>query len=232
MAGRPAPATGGGQTGLVVVIDDVGHNDALLVRLLGTGLPLAYAVLPNAAQAPAAVARIKGAGRTLMVHMPMESPLREPDDCRLTLAQTSPLRRSLLERCASPLPAQGMNNHEGSRLTTDVTAMRDVANYLHDRKWFFLDSMTTPDSVAVATMRAAKVPVIANDFFLDNDNDEEAIRRQLHKALERAQRLPTVVIGHLRTKTVRVLVEELTIPRQRGQLREIQDRLPSQSQLQ
>lgn len=84
--------------------------------------------------------------------------------------------------------------------------MRAVAAYLKERGWYFLDSVTSSGSVASDVMRAAAVPVIRRDVFLDDSRDEGQIAAQLQKALLHAQRHGSAVaIGHPYPETLQVL---------------------------
>ena len=87
--------------------------------------------------------------------------------------------------------------------------MAAVMQVLAERGLFFLDSLTTPDSVAASAAAAAGVPVLRRAFFLDHDPAPEAIRQQLRRAAQRAQEAPAVAIAHPSQALVDVLRDEL-----------------------
>ncbi len=77
---------------------------------------------------------------------------------------------------------------------------------------YFLDSMTSPKSVALEAARAAGVGAIRRDVFLDNNEEVSAIGAQLEKAAEKArQNGAAVAIGHPHPSTLEAL--KLWIPK-------------------
>jgi len=101
----------------------------------------------------------------------------------------------------------GINNHMGSRATADGATMRALAMVLERRGLFFLDSITTPRSVAHRTVRAQGVWSIRNDLFLDTETESvETVAARLEQlaALARKRGL-AVGIAHPRPYTLEAL---------------------------
>jgi polysaccharide deacetylase 2 family uncharacterized protein YibQ len=120
--------------------------------------------------------------------------------------------RSRLERALDELSGvQGLNNHMGSEFTQHPLGMEVVAQVLAERGLYFLDSLTTPHSVAYETARRDHVPALRNDLFLDLDvQDPVLIEQRLQRLIERARRKGTAIgIGHPEPATARVLQEIL-----------------------
>jgi polysaccharide deacetylase 2 family uncharacterized protein YibQ len=106
--------------------------------------------------------------------------------------------------------AQGLNNHMGSLATTDPRVMAAVMKVLAARRLYFLDSRTTPDTVAERVARDAGVPTIRRDVFLDVVDDPASVRRALRRAVARARSHGSAVaIGHVHPVTLAVLETEL-----------------------
>jgi polysaccharide deacetylase 2 family uncharacterized protein YibQ len=105
--------------------------------------------------------------------------------------------------------AVGVNNHMGSRLTTDRAAMDTVMAVLAERGLFFLDSRTAAQTVAERAALDAGVPAIARRVFLDEDKSEAAIEAALGRAAELARTEPIVAIGHPSPELVAVLERRL-----------------------
>ena len=194
---------------LALVIDDLGFRRDRIQQLLALGLTMTYAVLPAESRTPEVVAILQQARVPIIVHMPMQPrdyPRAQPGSCALMLAEGSAWE-STLHECASRVAgAQGMNNHMGSAFTEDSTGMVAVANYLRDRNWFFLDSVTSGRSVATEVMRAHGVAVLSRDVFLDDTRDEVQIASQLQKAFQHARKHGSAVaIGHPYPETIRAL---------------------------
>jgi uncharacterized protein len=107
--------------------------------------------------------------------------------------------------------ARGVNNHMGSRATTDRAAMDAVMEELKARGIFFLDSRTSPDSVAEDAARANGVPALRRDVFLDLTDDPDGVRLALQEAVARARESGhAVAIGHVHPVTLEVLGRELS----------------------
>src|SRR5690606_20176513 len=78
----------------------------------------------------------------------------------------------------------------------------------HDK--FFVDSFTTPATVGPAVARELSVPYAVNQVFLDHEDDEEHIRRQIQRLADLArERGAAVGIGHVRPRTYQALMDML-----------------------
>jgi polysaccharide deacetylase 2 family uncharacterized protein YibQ len=88
---------------------------------------------------------------------------------------------------------------------------------LKGRNMAFIDSRTTPETVAEDAARAQGVPSNRRHVFLDNDRTAEAVRTQLAEAIHRC-RLDgeAIAIGHFTEVTVKVLAGELPGLSKRG----------------
>jgi polysaccharide deacetylase 2 family uncharacterized protein YibQ len=84
--------------------------------------------------------------------------------------------------------------------------MQWVLEALHERGLFFVDSLTTAHSVACAVAATMAVPCAARDLFLDDTDDEAAVRTQLAALLKLARtRGDAIGIGHARPATLAAL---------------------------
>jgi polysaccharide deacetylase 2 family uncharacterized protein YibQ len=197
---------------VAIVIDDLGAD------LVGTGKamrlpkPVALAFLPYAEMTPAFAAKARDEGRTVLVHMPMQAE-RDPNPGPMALgvgmAPDEILRRLnwSLERVPG---AAGLNNHEGSRFTANETALAPVMHAVKARGLFFLDSKTIGSSKAEEMARAAGLVSGGRDVFLDDDQSEAAVRRQLAELVVVAKRQgAAIAIGHPHATTMRLLAEWL-----------------------
>jgi polysaccharide deacetylase 2 family uncharacterized protein YibQ len=105
----------------------------------------------------------------------------------------------------------GVNNHMGSRATRSRPEMDAVMLEIAARGLIFLDSRTTPMSVAHTAASAQGIPNLRNDLFLDVDTDDpEVIRQRLGRLLEISRRRGWAIgIGHIHPATIAVLEEFL-----------------------
>ncbi len=199
---------------LAVILDDAGNSLEVLGGLDALPPEVAVAVLPNASHS-AAVARALGASqRELLLHMPMEPtgdavPGPGPGALEVGLDRGE-VQRRLDAALAVVVGARGVNNHMGSRATTDRQLMGWVMEELARRRLYFIDSRTTADSVAFEVAHAAGVPAAERDVFLDVVAEPEAIRRALQRAASEARTTGrAVAIGHVHRVTVETLAVEL-----------------------
>jgi len=129
----------------------------------------------------------------------------------LTTSMTSNEIESRVEEVISEFPeAVGMNNHQGSKATSDKRIMNILSNVLKRHGKYFIDSRTTSETVAEITMRFRGVHTIRRHVFLDNENKQNKIREQLYKLVDKAESIGLAVgIGHARINTLEVLKQEI-----------------------
>ncbi len=215
-APRPsaAPRPGAQAGRLAIVLDDAGASLDVVREVEELPAAVAIAILPNAARS-AEVARGLGAQRReLLLHMPME-PVGDqgpgPGEGAVEVGLSDGEIRLRVERALAVVAgARGVNNHMGSRATADAPAMRAVMDVIKGHGLFFLDSRTTPDTVAERVARERGIPALRRDVFLDVVSDAAAIRRALEQSVARAQSQGSAVaIGHVHPLTITVLASEL-----------------------
>lgn len=204
---RPLPRQSGPE--LALVIDDLGHDVDSIRRVAALPVPLTAAFLPYVPDAAARVAIARAAGKEIFLHMPMEPDSRavDPGPMVLRVSQSAAEIQALLDVALANVPGSvGLNNHMGSRFTRALEPMTAVVAWAKARGLIFLDSRTTPQSVAATLAQADGLPYAVRDVFLDNEPDPSAIRAQLERAVERArQRGTAIAIGHPRPTTLELL---------------------------
>jgi hypothetical protein len=197
---------------LALVVDDLGHNLGPLVRrVLDLDAPITLAILPNLSHSRDALREVSRAGKQALLHMPMEpepgAPV-PPGDRFVAVGMRSYEIEDLVSRCLDELPGvQGLNNHMGSRVTRSRPEMTAVMRVLQRRGLIFLDSMTTPRSVAHEVAADMGVPCLSNELFVDRETtDPELVRKRLdHLADIARDRGYAVGIGHVHEATVEAL---------------------------
>ena len=197
-----APAAVKGK--LAVVIDDAGRDLESQHVYESLGIPLTLAVMPNQVHTRDAALSWHAHGLPVILHQPMESVSGIGMESKVILTSMGDEEiRSLLKSSLSQVPeAVGINNHQGSKATTDRRAMDVVMNELHHRRLFFFDSRTNSTTAADAAAASYGVPYVRNDLFVDNEADVAAISSMIREAAKRAQKYGTyVIIGHCRPKT-------------------------------
>ena len=185
---------------LAVVFDDLGYNAALDQRLLAWPHPLTVAVLPRSPHARLVAEEAAFRGKEVILHQPME-PTRDVvrrEEGTLTRDMSRKDFEETLRANLAAVPSRvGLNNHTGSQLTADRPAMHRLMQQLAETGLYFLDSRTTPDTVAHQVAEAWGVPVISRDVFLDHVRTPSAVAAEFHRALAIARRDgAAVIIAH------------------------------------
>lgn len=204
---------------IAIVVDDLGRDLRAMRNLLSIDLDLTMAVMPREPHTLETAELAHRAGREVLVHMPMEPdsfPRNDPGPGALLLGQDqTEIRERVADMFRNVPYAVGGNNHMGSRFTQYSEGMQAVIEVMKDSGWFFLDSRTSPQSVAFATARQAGLPAASRDIFLDNNQDVEAIARQLREAVKIARsRRRVIAICHPYPETVEALRREAAFLRQ------------------
>lgn len=193
----PRPAAKGPQ--LAIVIDDAGNNLQELDPFLRFPAPLTFAVLPQLRHSAGAAELVRSHGHEVILHLPMAAVSGlYPGPGTISAELSDAEIRHLLERnFASIAGAEGTNNHMGSAGTSDPRVMDTVMAHLAALDKFFVDSRTTPTSVAAPYAAKYGVPFMQRDVFLDHDRDPQAIRAALQDGLDVARAQGhAVLIGH------------------------------------
>lgn len=204
----PKPLKRGPQ--LAIVIDDIGQNMPVLKGLVALDFPVTLAVWPNASYTRKSVEIVTQSRRDLIIHFPMEPkgyPRYNPGDDALFVSMTAEdIKERIAENVAQIPEAIGVNNHMGSKFTGYSTGMKVALAEFKKHGLFFLDSLTTPKSVARNTASNANIPFYERDIFIDNVKDVEAIVLQLKKAESVALKEGrSIAIGHPYKETLSAL---------------------------
>ena len=212
------PDSGEGKRAIAIIIDDIGFALAPVDELLRIDAPLAFAVLPYTPHAKAAAEMIHRQGREILLHIPMEprSGKNKPGPGALFRDMTAnDLRRQLDDNLAVVPYAVGANNHMGSAFMEDEEKLQVVLTELQKKGLFFIDSGTTAASRAEGLARKTRIRFAARRLFLDNDQDQELIFKNLLDHLEN-NNSPLLIIGHPYPGTVAALKKAIPLLQSRG----------------
>ena len=185
-----------------IVIDDVPMNWTFFkTSFLLLNIPMTFSVLPFELHAKEYADMIVAAGFDVQIHMPMEPegyPGMSPGKKAIFLAQTTDENIQLIDEACAILPfAVGMNNHMGSRATSERTTMLPIFIRLKQKGMYFLDSKTSPKSICAQVAEEVGLVCIENHYFLDDSERVEEIAVYLNRAIQNAfTNGYSVVIGH------------------------------------
>lgn len=197
-----------GHPRIAIVIDDMGLNATGSERAVRLPSFVTLAFIPYAPRLQSQADRAIEAGHEVLLHLPMEPVGRESPGPGALLVGLAPdeLRTRLQKALDSFTGFDGVNNHMGSRFTTDQAAMEQVADALRERRLFFLDSRTTLSSLGEKVARERGLLAASRDVFLDDDMSAAAVRVQLAQTERIARRKGFVIaIGHPHPATLAAL---------------------------
>ena len=200
---------------IAIVIDDFGYQEQdLILSFCDLPKSITFSIFPGEKHTAWIAQQAIEKNHGVMVHLPMEPigyPARDPGPNAIFLDYAPEKIAELTQKALASVPhAKGMNNHMGSRLTQNFAAMKAVLRVVEKWDFFFVDSVTSPQSVAYAIARDMGIPSGRNALFLDIVEDEEAVVKRLYRLAARARHEGTVIgIGHAKANTLHALQRTL-----------------------
>ncbi|MGK0288626.1 MAG: polysaccharide deacetylase 2 family uncharacterized protein YibQ [bacterium] len=209
---------------LVIIIDDLGHQIHLLKKLLSIQQPINYAILPNLTYTRQTAELTRQRDLDIILHLPMEPkgfPKQDPGVGALFVKNSSEeIRRKVINNLSQVPYAIAVNNHMGSAFTQHALGMAIVMQILQARGLPFIDSKTAPGKITQREARQHQVRFLSRDVFLDNEQKDWLIKKQLYRAVQLAKRYgKAIAIGHPYRSTYRVLSRQLPKIEQKGEIR-------------
>lgn len=196
---------------LSIVIDDLGHSLHDGRRVIALPAPVSLAILPHAGNSATLAVEAHTARKEVLLHLPMDADDgddTDPGPGRLEMQMSAPEISAMLTYDLQTVPhAVGVNNHMGSRVTQSRAAMDALMSAIQRRgNLLFLDSRTSPHSVAARVAAEHGVSALERDVFLDHDRGDENVWR----SIQRTERLlrsrgHAIVIGHPYPETLAAL---------------------------
>ena len=198
---------------LIFVFDDAGHNLEQLQYFLDLPFPCTIAVLPKLPNSRETARRIRAAGKELILHQPMQAlnPNINPGDGAVKPGMSrEEIKKIIASNVEEIGPIAGMNNHEGSLITSDEKAMEAVLELCKEKNIYFLDSRTSSKSVVPQVAKKLNMNIWERAVFLDNKKDKAYMKKQIIEGLEIAsQRGEAIMIGHVFTVDLAILLKEM-----------------------
>ena len=185
---------------VAIVFDDAGGSLADVEGIIAIGRPVAVAVLPGLEHSTEVTRRVQAAGLEVLLHLPVEphddTKAMGPGGVMVAMSDAD-IQSTVRAGLASVPGAVGVNNHMGSKGTADRRVVRAMLEVVRQERLFFLDSYTTLQSVVGTVATELGVRTATRAVFLDNEDEEEAIRRQIRRLITLAkERGEAIAIGH------------------------------------
>lgn len=193
---------------LAIIIDDMSvRSQVNAIKSLGLHLTMSF--LPPSKVHPNS-AKLASHEKRYMVHLPLEAlnfSSEEPGTLRIRDSQEKITKR--IEELKRMFPkVHYINNHTGSKFTSNEIAMNRLIYALKSNNIYFIDSRTTADTKAPKVMKNFGLKYMARDVFLDHDMDKRAVKKQIKRAIALAKEYGSAIaIGHPHVNTILALSE-------------------------
>lgn len=196
---------------LVFIIDDFGPawQQQIVDGFLKFPANITLSIIPGNSRSKSAAKAADESGKEVFIHLPMEPTERVAVNERdmVWVKSDSDELRKVLDRALSEIPnAVGLNNHMGSRATSNRRLMKLLGTELRRRSLYFVDSRTSEKSEALRAMQESGVDAIGRDVFLDVDGDSASVAARIAETARIARRRGwAVAIGHVKGGTLAAL---------------------------
>lgn len=204
---------------IAIIIDDLGNQRLPGERTVALKGPVACAIMPHTSYSTYLARQAHAAGKEIILHLPMQ-PMemqRIAGPGEISLDTRRPQLHTILQTDLESVPhAVGVNNHMGSLITRHPGHMQWLMDELSQRgNLFFVDSYTTPSSVAFELAVKKGIPAARRHVFLDGEATEQHVAAQFKLLKKEAfARGFAIGIGHPYPVTLGFLERILEAPEQ------------------
>ncbi len=191
---------------LALILDDVSFpSEVRAVKALG--LKINFSFFPVTSAHPQ-TAQLAAHEPFYMVHLPLEAMsfnAEEPYTLRITDSKEKILNR--LQSIKRDFPRlRYMNNHTGSKFTSDKEAVSKLIDVARTLNVDIVDSRTTAQTKLPEVYAQKNRKLFARDVFLDHESDVSYICGQIKEAVSVAkEKGSAIAIGHPRRHTIKAL---------------------------
>ncbi len=194
---------------LTIIIDDIGNSFEKAQQIWAINRNITLSILPFLKYSQKISIYAKKHHLPVMLHFPME-PLNYKNKLEnfFLLANMDDKKFfKVMNAVLNSIPYyQGINNHMGSKFTSDKSSLEKFFDIIKFKKVFFIDSRTTPFSKAAKISLENGILTGVRDVFLDNKLDVNYILHQLEKLYKIAQRKRyAIAIGHHNKEKIEAL---------------------------
>ncbi len=196
-----------------IIIDDMGYKPQVDKEFIKLDLPIACAFIPEAPFSKEMAELAWQQDKPVLVHLPMEpedSKYNPGKDALFLHDSPEEITRLTRKNIANVPHAVGVNNHMGSKFTSNRITSRIMLQEVKRHNLFFIDSHTSSNTVAWQVANELGIANGLNTVFLDNVKNKKAICRQIKKLIEQGKRQGRAIgIGH----SSKAMLEALTLCR-------------------
>ena len=184
---------------IAVVLDDWGYHNSGMPYLASIKEPFTASVLPGLRYTKEASDTAFKNRKGIMLHLPMQPEKKVPMEKITVMANMDKDKIvEIVDKLAGEVQHYtGVNNHMGSLVTADKAAITTVLEVLKERNYFFIDSLTTPKTVAYQTARDMGMRWGKRDIFIDNKKESVYNEKQINELKAVARKKGWAIgIGH------------------------------------
>ena len=207
---------------IALIIDDCGYQSReLLAGFCALPVPITISIFPDERETVWVAGLAADSGHDVMAHLPMEPidyPKRDPGQGAIFAHYDYDRIRAVTRHAIESVPgARGLNNHMGSRVTEDRRIIGYVLDEIKAQDIFFVDSVTSPHSVAYNVSLEMGIPSGRNVRFLDLTEDPERIVESMRALSMKARQHGTAIgIAHAKATTLATLQSVIPQLREEG----------------
>ncbi len=196
-----------------ILIDDMGYETEKFEKLFRKlHVKFGVSIIPFADERDRARESAKRYKKEIWLHVPME-PIKV-NGRRMNLkgfllvSMRSDYIEALSEEYFDLVPeAIGANNHTGSLFTQRKDKLIPFFRVLKRRGKYFIDSRTTPKTVALNTALSMGIPAIKRDVFIDSTSVKGVYENLRHLKLIALREGKALGIGHPDDRTFKALLK-------------------------
>jgi polysaccharide deacetylase 2 family uncharacterized protein YibQ len=191
---------------LAIIIDDVAFKFQVK-RIKKLGFPITMSMFPADINHPN-TPKFAELEPVQMIHLPLQARhfKREEIDTLYSGDSFQKIEKRI-DQIVQQFPFVGyINNHTGSKFTSDYQSMKHLITILKKRGITFVDSVTTSRTKSRKVCRELGVNCLQRDIFIDNRLDVDYIEKQIRLAVKVAKKYgKAIAIGHPHKKTIKAL---------------------------
>lgn len=193
---------------LAIIIDDISVKSHVSA-VNSLNLPITMSFLPPSDLRPNSH-MLAQKEKFYMVHLPMEAKnfkREEPFTLKVDDSQEKISQRIAEIKKLFP-NVKYINNHAGSKFTSNEGAVRRLIQSLDEYHINFIDSRTIGESKVPSVMKGRNKLYVGRDIFLDHEVEKSYIKSQIKKAVEVAKlHGSAIAIGHPHANTIMAISE-------------------------
>lgn len=187
---------------IAIIIDDAGNHMLGTADILSLRRPITVAIMPFLTSSKEDAISAHKAGDEVILHLPME-PVRGKRSWlgpgAITTGMSDAQIKDQVRKDLDEIPyVVGLNNHMGSKASSDERVVRDIVSVAKERGIYIVDSATSMKSKMAAVSREMGVPCVKRRVFLDDVHKPDFVAKQVRQLVDDARETGwSIGIGHV-----------------------------------